>query len=309
MVLGRRLRVLVWAAAALAATAVVSAREGTLTGNVVDEGGNPVAGVAVTVTSASSPALKIELKTNDQGEFSTPVESTSWTYTIRADHDGYSPSQMDYKLPSGTEGKVQMTLHPPVGGPPPPKVDPAVVAYNAGVDLLQKGDKAGAEQKFQEAVAGKPDLTAAWKVLAQLAYERKDYPAALSAGRRVLEQDPSDQDLYGVLMDSAQKTGDPMAAEYKQKYYEANADNPEVNYNAGVESYNANDYTDAAAKFQKAIALRPEMANAYFWLGMSNFNMKKYGPARTNFQKYLQLAPQGDQAAVAKQMIEALPGK
>jgi TolA-binding protein len=309
MVLRRYLRVLGCAAAALAVTTAASAREGTLAGNVVDEGGNPIAGAAVTITSPNSPSLKIDLKTDEAGQFSTPVESTSWTYTVRVERDGFSPSQTDYKIPSGTQGTIQMTMHPPIGGPPPPKVDPAVAAYNAGVELIQQGDKAGAEKKFQEAVAAKPDLTAAWKVLSQLAYERKDYATALTDGRKVLEQDPSEKDLYGILMDAAQKTGDPMAAEYKQKYYEANADNPEVNYNAGVESYNANDYNDAASKFQKAIALKPDMANAYFWLGMSNFNLKKYGPARGNFQKYLQLAPQGDQAAVAKQMLEALPAK
>jgi tetratricopeptide (TPR) repeat protein len=205
-----------------------------------------------------------------------------------------------------------MTLHPPIvpPAPPAPKVDPGITAYNEGVDLIQKGDKAGAEKKFEAAVAAKPDLGSAWKVLSQLAYERKDYAKALASGRKVLELDAKDKDLYGILMDSAQKSGDEKRAlEYKQRFVEANADNPEVNYNAGVESYNASDYAAAVAAFNRAISLKPDMALAHFWLGMSNYNLKKFSSARSNYQKYLQLAPNGDQAQTAKEMLAALPPK
>jgi len=194
--------------------------------------------------------------------------------------------------------------------PPPPKVDPGVAAYNEGVELIQKGDKDGAEKKFDEAVAAKPDLAQAWKVISQLAYERKDYAKALSSGRKLLELDAKDGDLYGILMDSASKTGDNAAAlDYKKKFVAANADNPEVNYNAGVESYTAGDYNGATASFAKAVQLKPDMANAYFWMGMSEYNQKSYGASRRDFQKYLELAPQGDQADNAKKMLEALPAK
>jgi superkiller protein 3 len=189
-------------------------------------------------------------------------------------------------------------------------VDPGIAAYNEGVELIQKGDRAGAEKKFDEAVAAKPDLGASWKVISQLAYERKDYGKALSAGRKLLEFDPKDKDLYGILMDSAQKSGDAAAAvAYKKKFVEANADNPEVNFNAGAEAYTAGDYAAAAASFSKAIELKPDMAAAQFWLGMANYNLKKYAQARGNYQKYLELAPQGDQADNAKKMLEALPAK
>jgi TolA-binding protein len=111
-------------------------------------------------------------------------------------------------------------------------------------------------------------------------------------------------------MDSAAKTGDNAAAlDYKKKFVAANADNPEVNYNAGVESYTAGDYNGATASFAKAVQLKPDMANAYFWMGMSEYNQKSYGASRRDFQKYLDLAPQGDQADNAKKMLEALPAK
>ena len=286
------------------------AAEGSLSGVVVDENGGPVPGAKVTITTPKQKDFNSVQTTDESGRFTATVPNAKWEYDLHVERDGFSPSQSE--TPSVMKNPLSITLHPPFPGtvPPPPKVDPGVQAYNEGVELLQKGDKAGAEKKFDDAVAAKPDLAQAWKVISQLAYERKDYAKALSAGKKLLELDAKDKDLYGILMDSSQKTGDTAAAvDYKKKFVEANADNPEVNFNAGAESYTAGDYAAAAASFAKAVQLKPDMANAYFWLGMADYNLKNYAEARTNYQKYLQLAPTGDQADNAKKMLEALPGK
>lgn len=302
----------VTAGALLVFSSAMFAAEGRLSGTVVDESGQPIPGASVTVTTSSLATVNLALTSDEAGRWSTDVPNSSWTYSIRVQRDGFAPSQTQMK-PNGTkETKVDLTLHPPIvpPAPPAPKVDPGVASYNEGVDLIQKGDKAEAEKKFDSAVAAKPDLASAWKVLSQLSYERKDYAKALASGRKLVELDPKDNDLYGILMDSAQKTGDTKSAlAYKQKFVEANADNPEVNYNSGVESYTASDYASAAASFNKAVSLKPDMANAYFWLGMSEYNLKRYSPARTHFQKYLELAPKGDQAQTSREMLAALPAK
>ncbi|MGH9444013.1 MAG: tetratricopeptide repeat protein [Thermoanaerobaculia bacterium] len=306
------LRPLAVLAGAVLFSSLAFGAEGRFSGAVVDEGGQPVAGASITVTTPSLASVNLTLTTDETGRWSTEVPNSGWTYSIRAQADGFSPSQTQMR-PNGTKDtRVDMTLHPPIvpPTPPAPKIDPGVVSYNEGVDFLQKGDKEGAEKKFDAAVAAKPDLAAAWKVLSQLSYERKDYAKALASGRKALELDPKDNDLYGILMDSSQKSGDSKGAlEYKTKFVEANADNPEVNYNSGVEMYNAGDYPGAAAAFNKAISLKSDMANAHFWLGMSEYNMKRYPQSRTQFQKYLELAPKGDQAQTAREMLAALPPK
>jgi Tfp pilus assembly protein PilF len=301
--------VIVGMAAVLSLAASAAARKGKISGTVTDEDGKPIPGAMITITSPKLDTLHLSLASDAQGEFETSVQSASWSYTVKVEKKGFSPTVMDYKIPSGSSGHIDITLHPPFGLPPPPKIDPGVKAYNEGVALLQKGDKDGADKKFEEAVADKPDLTAAWKVLCQLAYEKKDYAAALADGKKVLAQDPSTTDLYGILMDSAEKTGDASAAEYKQKFYEANADNPDVNFNAGVEAYNGKDYAKAGRYFDKAISLKPDMANAYFWLAMSQFNLKNYAASRKNFQQYLKLDPQGGEAKAARDMLGSLPKK
>jgi tetratricopeptide (TPR) repeat protein len=302
-------RALLTGVSAAALSTALYAAEGRLAGTISDENGQPIEGAAVTVTTQSLASLKLDLATDAQGSFSATVPNTSWTYDLRVEKAGFGPTITQGKATASGNPALKVTLHPPLT-PPTPRVDPGVLAYNEGVDLMQKGDKAGAEKKFLEAVAAKPDLASAWKVLSELAYERKDYAKALADGRKALESDPAQSDLYGILMDSAEKTGDAAAAaDYRKKYREANADKPEVNYNAGVESYTAGDYAAAAGYFSKAVELKPDMASAHFWLGMSQYNLKKYAQSRASFQKYLDLAPEGDQAASAKEMLAAIPAK
>ncbi|HET7452495.1 MAG TPA: carboxypeptidase regulatory-like domain-containing protein, partial [Thermoanaerobaculia bacterium] len=203
------------AAAVALLSAPLFAAEGRLGGVVVDENGSPVPGAKITITTPKQKDFTSEQTTDETGRFATTVPNAKWEYALRIERDGFSPSQAE--TPAASE-KLSITLHPPFPGtaPPPPKVDPGIAAYNEGVELLQKGDKAGAEKKFDEAVAAKPDLAPAWKVLSQLSYERKDYAKALTSGRKLLELDAKDKDLYGILMDSAQKTGDSAGAmDYK----------------------------------------------------------------------------------------------
>lgn len=297
------------AVVAVFSAAILGATDGRVTGTVMDEAGAPIEGAAITVTTQELSSLKIDLTSDAQGRFATAIPNVGLTYDIRIEKAGFAPTLTQAKAAAGKPADVPITLHPPIV-PPAPKVDPGVLAYNEGVELIQKGDKAAAEKKFLEAVAAKPDLGVAWKVLAELAYERKDYAATLAAGRKALESDPSQKDLFGILTDAAQKAGDaPAAADYRKRYREANADKPEVNYNAGVEDYNAGQYEAAAADFGKTIQLKPDMANAYFWLAMCEYNMKKYSSSKANFQKYLELAPTGDQAATAKEMLGQMPAK
>lgn len=311
MSLRRMTTVFVSAALLLAAAVAFAATAGSISGVVANEDGNGIAGVTVTVTAAQDSHFKLVLTTDAAGHYAGQVEDTKYTYLIHAEKEGFSPSQTQVQAFSKNTAQADLTLHPPLPGstPPPPKVPPGILAYNDGVALLQKGDKGAAYARFQEAVKDKPDLVQAWKVMSQIDYENKNYGAALTEGKKALDLDPKNTDLYGILMDSAQKTGDTADYNhYQQLYYQANANDPDVNYNAGVAAYTAKDYNGASGYFNKAIGLKPDMANAYFWLAMSQYNLKNYGDCRTNLRKYLKLDPNGAQAATSRQLLASLPG-
>jgi tetratricopeptide (TPR) repeat protein len=289
-----------------------AAGQGRLTGKVTDSAGNPLEGATVTLTTPNLTTFKMILKTDKKGQYGTILADATMPYHLKFEKEGYRPFEADKKVPVGDTGTVDAKLLKtsevaPGQAPAPSASDQAILAYNAGVDLLQAGDKAGAEAKFQEAVTKNADLPAGWQALATLAYEKKDWAKTLEYGQKALDLDPSLTALYGVLASAAQQTGDKkLAAEWEAKYAEANPDTPEIIYNKGIEAYNKGKMKEAAQFLAKAAEAKPDFALAHFWLGMASFNLNKKAAAREHFEAYLKLEPEGDQAATAKEILPLL---
>ena len=77
-------------------------------------------------------------------------------------------------------------LPPTAAAPPPSGSEKAVLAFNAGVEAVNAGDKVAGEAKFLEAVKMNPDLPAGWQALASLAYEKKDWAKAVEYGEKAV---------------------------------------------------------------------------------------------------------------------------
>lgn len=291
--------------------------QGRATGKVLDSAGNPVEGVTVTVTTQSIRNFKLSVTTKKDGSYGFIVNDATLLYDVKYEKEGYrgvALSKQKFSTVDVTNIPNQTLLtgsEAPVarGGAPaaaaaPSSTEQATLAYNAAVDALNAGDKAGAETKLKEAVAKNPDLPQAWNALATVAYENKDWAKTLDYGQKALDLDPSLTGLYGMMTDAAEKSGDKKAAaDWRKKYEEANADSPEVLYNKGVEAYNKGKMKDAEAALSKAVEAKPDLAMGHFLLGMVSFNLNKKAAAREHLQKYLDLDPNGKESATAKELL------
>ncbi|HEY3124202.1 MAG TPA: tetratricopeptide repeat protein [Thermoanaerobaculia bacterium] len=300
----------------LLAAAAQAGTQGRATGKVVDSAGNPVEGANITVTTPSIRNFKLSVTTKKDGTYGFIVNDATMLYDLKIEKEGFVavnlakqkfstieitnvPPQTMLKpseAPSGKAGAAAVAA--------PSTSDQAAVAYNAAVDLLNSGDKAGAEAKLKEAVAKNPDLPQAWQALAVLAHQNKDWAKTLEYGQKALDLDPSATNLYGMMTDAAEKSGDKKAAaDWRKKYDEANPDSPEILYNKGVEAYNKGKMKDAEAALSKAVEAKPDLAMGHFLLGMVSFNLNKKAAAREHLQKYLELDPNGKEAATAKELL------
>ena len=291
--------------------------QGRATGKVLDSAGNPIEGVTVTVTTQSIRNFKLAVTTKKDGGYGFIVNDATLLYDVKYEKEGYrgvALSKQKFSTVDVTNIPNQTLLtgsEAPVarGGAPaaaaaPSSSEQAAVAYNAAVDALNAGDKAGAETKLKEAVAKNPDLPQAWNALATVAYENKDWAKTLEYGQKALDLDPSLTGLYVMMTDAAEKSGDKKAAaEWRKKYEEANADSPEILYNKGVEAYNKGKMKDAEAALSKAVEAKPDLAMGHFLLGMVSFNLNKKAAAREHLQKYLELDPNGKESATAKELL------
>jgi len=300
----------------LLAAAAQAGTQGRVTGKVVDSAGNAVEGATITITTPSIRNFKLSVATKKNGTYGFIVNDATMLYDLKIEKEGFAalnlakqkfstieitnvPPQTMLKpseAPSGKAGAAAVAT--------PSTSGQAAVAYNAAVDLLNSGDKAGAEAKLKEAVAKNPDLPQAWQALAVVAHQNKDWAKTLEYGQKALDLDPSATNLYGMMTDAAEKSGDKKAAaEWRKKYDEANPDSPEILYNKGVEAYNKGKMKDAEAALSKAVEAKPDLAMGHFLLGMVSFNLNKKAAAREHLQKYLELDPNGKEAATAKEVL------
>ncbi|MGH9369732.1 MAG: tetratricopeptide repeat protein [Thermoanaerobaculia bacterium] len=301
------------ALAALAALAVAAAAvagtQGRMTGTVTGPDGAPLEGVVITVTTPNISTYKLSVKTDRKGTYGLIVNDATILYHIRYELAGYTPHVEQKKLSTVEVTTVDVRLQKPVAAAPaaPSASEQAAGAYNSGVELLNAGDKAGAEAKFREAAAKSPDLPQAWQALAVIAYQNKEWGKVLEAGQKATDLDPTLTSLYQMMAVAADQKGDKKAAaEWQARYAEANPDTPEVIYNKGAEALNARKMQEAADYFAKAVEAKPDFALAHYQLGIVSISLKKNAAAKEHLQKYLELEPNGTEAETVKELLAVL---
>jgi Tfp pilus assembly protein PilF len=305
----------------LPALPALAGTQGRVTGKVLDSAGNPVEGVTITVTTSSIRTFKISVTTRKDGSYGFIVNDATMLYDLKMEKGGFvglNLSKQKFSTVDVTNIPNQLMLKPseaPAARPgagsaapvAPSSSEQAAVAYNAAVDLLNAGDKAGAEVKLLEAVGKNPDIPQAWQALAVVAHDKKDWGKTLEYGQKALDLDPSNTNLYGLMTDAAEKSGDKKAAaEWRKKYDEANPDSPEILYNKGVDAYNKGKMKDAEAALSRALEAKPDLAMGHYLLGMVSFNLNKKAAAKEHFEKYLELDPNGKEAGTARELLPLL---
>ena len=289
-----------------------------LVGTVTDAAGAPIEGAAIVVTTPKLGLFKLTLKTDGKGKYSTIMNDCTMPYHVSIEKEGFVPYGEDKKIPINDIGTVDAKLSKtseaksapggaPVAAAAPSGSEQAVLAFNAGVEAVNAGDKAGAEAKFLEAVKKNPDLPNGWAALSSLAYEKKDWAKAVEYGEKAVDLDPTLTNLYPMLAEASKNMGDKKgAADWAAKYAEANPDSPEILYNKGIQFYNKGKMKEAEQALTKAVEAKPDFANAQFYLGMSSFNLNHKASAKEHLQKYLELEPNGKEAATVKEILPTL---
>ena len=290
--------------------------QGRVSGRVTDSSGNPIEGVSVIITTPAIKNFKMTSKTSADGRYGSIVNDATMMYHVRFEKEGFVPSEADKKFSTieitNLDQKLLKTSEAPAGkggaGAPaqaaPSGADQAAVAYNAAVDLLNSGDKNGAEAKFKEAVTKNADLPQGWQALTTLAYDKKDWAHVIEYGQKATDLDPTMTSIYGLMADAANKTGDKKtAADLRKKFEDANPDTPEMLYNKGIDAYNKKKSKEAEDLLSKAVEAKPDFALAHYYLALSAMNNKHNPVAREHFQRYLELEPNGSEAGTAKELL------
>lgn len=278
---------------------------GTLVGRVHDEEGNPIPGVAVTVTSPQIKGFRVVATTDKKGVFSVEFSQVDVTYHYRFDKVGFQSMEVDQEWHLEGTQLFEWTMHPgksaaEVGGPPPASTsEPAIEAYNAAVLALRSKDNATAEAKLKESVGFDPKLRQAWALLATVETDLGHPKDAVDAAEKAIALGSNDQAvLLARWQGYRDLKEDAKAAEALKEMQRVGQQAEEAKkfHNEGAALLKAKDYAGAYAKFQDALKLDPNLEPSLLGLAEAGLKSGHVAEAATAVETVLKNDPKNEQA-------------
>jgi len=313
--MSKQIKVTGWmfAAAALAASALLAVAQARVHGTIKDEQGRTLEGVKITVTLPDVATYRADAVSDKRGSYAVTLIDATRTYTYRYEKEGFQTIETSFKVPINSNEKhdVQMVSMEAAKmgiGQPGRQLtdqDKAILIFNEGAEASQQGDTATARKKFDEAVGLDPNLAAAWTALATLDFGDKQYAAAIAKAEKAVALDAKDARALRILVESYTELGDAAKA---KSYAEALvAADPKAGaadqYNQGIREYNAGNMDKAYQLFEQSLAGDPTFAKTHYMLGMCHINRGENADAKEHFEAFLAMAPGDPDAATAKEML------
>ncbi|MCB1035252.1 MAG: tetratricopeptide repeat protein, partial [Acidobacteria bacterium] len=180
--------------------------------------------------------------------------------------------------------------------------------YNEGVALDKAGNQEGAYDKFLQATEMDPNLGLAQTAVMALAFKTERYEAAAKAAEQLINNNPGDPQALRVRFDSYEKLGN------KEKRLEAllGLANTDPDFalgtllNEAAAIFNGGDMKTSKPLFEKIIAIDPNRAKVYYFLGLIAVNEGNNALAKQHLSKFIELDPADPDASTAKDMIAYL---
>lgn len=286
---------------------------GMVKGKVVDAKGEPVEGARILIEFAEGVTRKNETKSNKRGEF-IQIGLFPGNYKVTASKEGVGTQTFEVRVRLGNAAEVNFQLSPQAGMSEEDKKRTAALqaTLTAGEEAFKAGKSDEAIAKFNEALVALPTCHACYYYIGSAHAQKQQYAEAEAAFKKALEVKADFAEAWSGLAgvyNSQKRFDDAAAANAKAAELvgaSGGGGSASATYNQGVVLWNAQKFVEAKAQFEKAVALDPNMADAWYQLGMANLNTGDMNGAVAAFEGYLKAAPNGPKAAEAKTIISQL---
>jgi tetratricopeptide (TPR) repeat protein len=178
-------------------------------------------------------------------------------------------------------GKVPITTRSPV----------ALSHYLEGRDLLEKLRATDAHAVLEKAVAEDKDFAMAHLALANSAPSAKDFFASLERAVALADRVSEGERLTILGTEAGVKSQPELQKERFQKLVATFPEDERAHNLLGGYYFGRQQYADAIAEYEKAIAINPAFSQPYNQLGYSQRFLGRYEEAEKAFKKYAELIP------------------
>jgi tetratricopeptide (TPR) repeat protein len=303
------------AVALLTAPALVWAQTGGVSGKVVDDSGKPAADVEVVLTNPEGSLAPVKLKTNAKGEYQA-IGVRSGNYQIKATKGDLSVLSPVIHVGMGGLMELPL-LHLKKGGggavsEEEAKKQAAIAAlFKSAQAAVDAGNIDDAVAQFTKLAADVPKCTVCYVEIGQALAKKGDNAGAEAAFKQAVDADPTKPDGYSELASfyNAQKKFDQAnqaSAKAAELMSASGSTDPVAIFNQGIILWNQSKAAEAQVQFEKATQLNPKMADAHYFLGMTLVNQGKLPDAKKPFEEYLSLAPTGQYADQVKGLLQVI---
>lgn len=302
----RALAVAVAQAIVLVAGAVPAAAQmelGVIKGQVVDDGGQPLAGVTIRLVNIDR-GREVVLTTGKDGRFyRRGLQAVE--YEMSVVKDGYQSVSDKVKLVAGTDRNFDFKLAKAAAA--------GSKEFQEGVAAYTAKDFAQAAAKFEAAAAGSPTVAPIYVNLALAYFQLKRPAEAITALEKAAALAPNEPAIHFQLgsayvdaqaydkATAALQTGlartpdltkDPLAAD--------------ATATLGAVYFAQGKVAEAEAAFQRVLAVTPGNAAALLGMGKVHFNRNDAAKALELFERVMTAHPGTPEAAQAETFVKAL---
>ncbi|MFB3902484.1 MAG: tetratricopeptide repeat protein [Acidobacteriota bacterium] len=322
-------------------TVPLFAQIGVFQGVVKDKTtGQPIKDVVITIEGIDVKR-KYELKTDKNGKYIHAGIPLQGSYQITAKKEGYQSDgvrpvragfgvddqrgMINFDLSPGQSGKVAFEMTEEEKARLRKEAEEAKKKqagleelkkfFEEGLQLAKAGQHEQAVESFKKAAEKDPDQPAVWANMGSSYARLKQYEPAIEAYNKAIALKPDDSALYQNLGSVYSESGnlDKSREMYEKAASLAATLDPKgaatQYYNIGVTYINNGKNAEAAAALAKALEIDPNHAEAHYQLGLTQIGLDKMSDAVTHLKKYIELSPNGENAEVARQLIDQLGKK
>ncbi|MDQ2980689.1 MAG: tetratricopeptide repeat protein [Acidobacteriota bacterium] len=286
-------------------------------GTVKNEKGEPIAGAKVGLrwkAHTDGP----DVTTDKKGHWAVlGIVSGPWNIDFEA--SGYQTRQISAQLKEAERNPpidIQLQALPPapaaqaqeqilVGGKKVSKeTAEAIEKANAALDVKNYAE---ARQNYALALTELPDSAPLLMRLAASYYGEGNFEKAIQYARQATDKDPQDPTPWRLIAELELQRGNLDAGQAAlARVPEDRIKDGQPYLNIGILLLNKKKAAEADAALSKAMAVQPDLADAYYMRALARIQMKKKAEARADLEKYLQLAPNGAEAKDARDILKSL---
>jgi Flp pilus assembly protein TadD len=286
-------------------------------GEVLDEQGQPLAGVKVELQYTGKEAKTFVRTTNQKGAY-IQVGLPSGPYTIRYSKEGYVPGIHKTtisaggltEIPTATLKAAKAVAGPEAQGLPPAEDVGKKLEddYAKAMEATRAGRLDESEALFKQVLEKAPDLAVAHYNLGYLYTKKKDWAGAEAEFKRVIELQPERSDAYVALeavyeASGRREEGLKLLTEASSRFQ----GDATFQFAFGVACLNAGQSELAAAALRRARELDPSRVEALYYLGTLAVGAAHVEEAIGHLEAYVSATGQDPQnLATAQKLLETL---